>query len=774
MRNKRRKTTLFCLAGMVILFAVFSLLAGCGSGTKQLPDFVLPLEGEGSYIIVRSERASQEEISLITNIRKKITEETGVNMVLKDDFVKEGTKYQASDWEICIGATNREESQRASEGLRIGDYRIRVDGTRVVIAYGSADAAKEALERFVNDYVFAKEKVIAVPSDLNIEVIQEYPLDSLAIGGTDIRDFVIVGDKDFTSAVHEAIAKLTGYSVRTSETAIGRSRKIMLGTLDDISPEEAGVRLVNGDLVAGTSGEYYTKENALPLLLKLINDNNGAALTGKDVNTKEKIDNPDLVFISDKDLAALRAETDKHIAAIRATTGTPKITGMTYYVSPKGNDTNSGTSPEQAWKTLTRVNSAPLRSGDGVLFERGGVWRGQITANKAGVTYSAYGTGDKPKIYGSPENSADASKWIATDLPYVWKYYKASAEDVGTFVFNDGESCAIKRCIRTDGPTPVDRITGKPLESYKDLEEDLHFYQDRETGEIWMRSEKGNPGTRFRSIEMNPKHHVVAVSANGITVDNLCIMYGGAHGVGAGTCKNLTVTNCEFRWIGGSILTYNHGGNNPGVPVRYGNAVEIYGSCDGYRVSNCYFYQIYDTGITNQASGEGKLITMKNIEYSDNVFDCCNWSVEYYISSLEADNKSMMSNFRIVNNLMWYAGYGFCEQRPDKDGAAHIKSWMSGAGTFRRNPAEDFYVGNNLFVYSTGQFLQIFSTDDGSMPVMEGNTYIQSIGGPLGVFGVRDTTLSPYDANAKSTIVNKFGDTQATVWFTREPYSGER
>ena len=97
---------------------------------------------------------------------------------------------------------------------------------------------------------------------------------------------------------------------------------------------------------------------------------------------------------------------------------------------------------------------------------------------------------------------------------------------------------------------------------------------------------------------------------------------------------------------------------------------------------------------------------------------------------------------------------------------------MSASASTRRNPAENFYVGNNLFVYSTGQFLQIFSSDDGSMPVMQGNTYIQNIGGPLGIFGVRDTTLSPFDAKAKRTIADRFGDKEATVRFTKEPFAG--
>lgn len=45
-----------------------------------------------------------------------------------------------------------------------------------------------------------------------------------------------------------------------------------------------------------------------------------------------------------------------------------------------------------------------------VLFERGGLWRGQLSTVE-GVTYSAYGEGEKPRFYGSPENGTGESKW---------------------------------------------------------------------------------------------------------------------------------------------------------------------------------------------------------------------------------------------------------------------------------------------------------------------------------------------------------------------------
>src|SRR5690606_3835811 len=64
------------------------------------------------------------------------------------------------------------------------------------------------------------------------------------------------------------------------------------------------------------------------------------------------------------------------------------------------------TSESAPWKTLTKVNSFTPKPGDQILFKRGDEWTGSITVKASGtsssrITYGAYGTGNKPKIYGS-------------------------------------------------------------------------------------------------------------------------------------------------------------------------------------------------------------------------------------------------------------------------------------------------------------------------------------------------------------------------------------
>jgi hypothetical protein len=72
----------------------------------------------------------------------------------------------------------------------------------------------------------------------------------------------------------------------------------------------------------------------------------------------------------------------------------------TYYISPSGNDSNTGNSPEDAFKTIEKLNSMEFEPGSKILFEGGKTFNGQLvlTAEDANdaeypVLISSYGSG---------------------------------------------------------------------------------------------------------------------------------------------------------------------------------------------------------------------------------------------------------------------------------------------------------------------------------------------------------------------------------------------
>jgi hypothetical protein len=466
---------------------------------------------------------------------------------------------------------------------------------------------------------------------------------------------------------------------------------------------------------------------------------------------------------AEKVFAVIRERADSRIKEIRSTPNTVIPDGsVCYYLSERsGCDKADGRTPATAWKTIARLNKADIAPSSYVLFERGGLYRGSVKA-KTGVFYSAWGKGAKPQIYGSPGNGADPAKWEQTDNPRVWAY-AIGHDDVGTLVFNDGEAHAVKIVIRTDtksGKT-FNKFTGKPFSSYRDLDGDLHFWHDyypKGSGKVYLCSEK-NPGERFKSIEFNVKTSAFRIGgASDVTIDNFTVKYVGVHGIAAATCKNLKVTNCEFCWIGGSIQ--GEAIFNRDYPTRLGNGVEIYGGCDGYIVDNCYLWQIYDAGVTHQynipAKYGNKRYDQKNVRYSRNVIEKCNYSIEYFLTARDG-NESLMENILFEDNLMFDSGYGFCEQRPDRNCAAHIKAWYNQS----RNRAKNYVVRNNAMCFAQDSLVQICSglkNIDGSssLPVMEGNVFIGRAGCLFGNISETTNKLLSYDEKSQK-LLDSFG-----------------
>ena len=100
--------------------------------------------------------------------------------------------------------------------------------------------------------------------------------------------------------------------------------------------------------------------------------------------------------------------------------------GTCYYVDASGgNDNNSGTSPEQAWKSIVKVNTIQFQPGDSILFKRGEEWAGALKPQGSGVEgapirIASYGEGEKPVLKPGPDwtipyfNVANSVVWNPT------------------------------------------------------------------------------------------------------------------------------------------------------------------------------------------------------------------------------------------------------------------------------------------------------------------------------------------------------------------------
>ena len=481
--------------------------------------------------------------------------------------------------------------------------------------------------------------------------------------------------------------------------------------------------------------------------------------------------------------------------------------GTVYYVSPNGNDANSGKSPSEAWKTLEPVNFANISSGSAVLFERGGVWRGCLKT-KTGVTYSSYGDGNKPCIYGSPENGTGPEKWtLKSGTNNIWVYYK-DLNDVGEIVFNDGSAWAKRVYFRYDPNSSGEwkyktYFDGKKLVIDEVLDENLKFfsaaYSSKNTsglpnfgtgdftnvGKVYLRCDEGNPGEVFESIEFctyaytaqsYTYGHIISLpnAVNNVTIDNLCIKYGAMHGIGGGNNNGIRVTNCEIGWIGGGVQHIQ--ASNDYKAGALGNGVEITRDCQNFYVHNNWIYQCYDTGITNQTSHNNGDRIVENIEYSNNLIEYCDMSFEIWMGgSNDMATTHKMKNLLIENNICRFAGYGFSVQRPNYTVGAHISAAWGGAGA-TNNPAENYIIRNNIFDRTNSDITLLWMTagKEEWLPTWEGNTFVQTYGYKFGRVDTKsdnELTLkycsvfskANYDFNIANYIKTVLNDSSAEV-----------
>ncbi len=435
------------------------------------------------------------------------------------------------------------------------------------------------------------------------------------------------------------------------------------------------------------------------------------------------------------------------------------MTGTTYYVSEKnGNDENDGKSPETAWKTIAGLKKVRFpKKGTSILFERGGIYRGNIGVT-AGVIYGSYGEGPKPLIMQSRKNYADPALWQETEWPNVY-LCADQLVNVGVIGFdhdlqNYGEGCYDETYGLIMNPNTLG-VTGP-----ESLNGDLQFFCELpggstgKYGNLYLYCEGGNPGKRFKSIEIGENITILTGAGNDITIDNLSFKFTGGHGMGgAGGCKNRTITNCVWSWIGGSVLSTN---DNSRV-TNYGNAIEIYGACDGYDVINNWMYQIYDTGVTHQRSSSTGNCIQRNINYLSNLIEYVFWGIEFYNAPPKPEQLGagkdvytrLTENYLAAYNVLRKGGYGWGSIVRYRTCQLYCGSTMSE----NKNCRSEY----NIIDRGTGNILNLPSN---SNEVPDKNIYIQHLGYPLGNLKGSAFTC---DYSSAEKIAKHWGDKNALV-----------
>lgn len=453
-------------------------------------------------------------------------------------------------------------------------------------------------------------------------------------------------------------------------------------------------------------------------------DNSETITSSKDETTSKKPETVETTDINDKPSSyemayyssPINSQFDAEAKRIRDSVlnaaDSINVSGRKWYISNKGNDSNDGSSPATAWATSNalRTYKDKINAGDAVLFERGGVFRGGFEA-ESGVSYGAYGSGDKPCIYGSYK--AGNGRW--TDLgSNVWRFEGANfSVDIGMVVFDHGKAVGTKKATATE------------------LTKECDFAVQGGKVFVYMGQ---NPTTVYKSIELAVNTHLISVPAgsSNIVFDNLTVKYSGGHGIRTNNgSSNITIKNCEMAWIGGAYLSSDG--------TRYGNAIEFWQGIDTALVTNCWIYQIYDSGVTHQGPDA---YVAKNVTVTGNLIEYCGFgSIEYWHNQRAYNS---MENIEYSSNVLRFAGFGV------GSGRAGIGYHIHSNGTTNDNKATNFVIKNNIFDLAYRVLLDIRGGAD-TMPYLLGNTYSQYDGRYLGCYG-SDIINETFDTEIDGTI----------------------
>lgn len=176
-------------AGILMLGA----LTACGNTADDIPETVpaeetaeetgsaevILTEGQTpKFKLVRAEDANDATVDVVIGFRKQLEEMTGIRFEFGTDWTKKGTEVDETTPEILVGITNRAASVSSAEGLNALQYRIDVQGNKIVILGINQISLEAAVE-----HVF-KNNMITLNADGNF-VLSGYPVTAEATLGND-------------------------------------------------------------------------------------------------------------------------------------------------------------------------------------------------------------------------------------------------------------------------------------------------------------------------------------------------------------------------------------------------------------------------------------------------------------------------------------------------------------------------------------------------------------------------------------------------------------
>ncbi len=208
----------------------------------------------------------------------------------------------------------------------------------------------------------------------------------------------------------------------------------------------------------------------------------------------------------------------------------------TYYLdATNGNDFNSGTSPEKAWKNIKKLISFKFKPGDKIAFKRGEVFRGYFIVSSSGeknkpIIFTSYGEGKLPVITSMVElpGSKIEDNFKKEKQKNLWSF---------NLPFHPQRIMLNNKEVLRAGYSEKE-IDGEKI---------FWFWKDKK---LYLYSRR-NPASEYESIKVNLRYETILLKdKHDIIFENIAIEGGNGYSIAIRGCYDIIVRNCEIGAYG--------------------------------------------------------------------------------------------------------------------------------------------------------------------------------------------------------------------------------
>lgn len=312
---------------------------------------------------------------------------------------------------------------------------------------------------------------------------------------------------------------------------------------------------------------------------------------------------------------------------------------QTFFFSSDGDDNNSGLSSDYPKKNLenfsgmTNVNLL-LKCGD--VFYMSSSF--EVGSN---CMIAAYGEGARPTLYYYSDLNCTFSK--VSGQKNVWVADLKALDDIYTGA-QSKDNCNIGQLI-IDGDINWNRLVWSSK-----LDFDITTVIEDTWAIDWIESKL----YLWSDTDPNKSDILYSSSGKGLTLSGVSnveikgieITGVGRHGIDMKDVENVCIEACFLHEIGGSVLRQ--------AGIRYGNAIQLWGSGENVEVRYNYCSWVFDTCFTNQ--GDGSDDYEANVIFEENIGAHCFWGIESWgewgntpFSNIVYNNNIIYDNVDITN-----------------------------------------------------------------------------------------------------------------------------